>query len=157
MKRKAASMWQAITSKKEEGFSHLDQPEQTMALVKIMGVYRTLEQNPDATAGGNAEPWRVNDQNDVLLAAGMEDSRGADVNLDVPAIYPDGSNLEITSIIHPLAILPSQPPVGAVPNRQRKPCYGWLSDEDEDSDDIVYVPAKLPEKTKWNKMGCSTR
>lgn len=87
----------------------------------------------------------MEDQNNVLLVAGMEDSRGADANLEVPAINPDG-NPEMTNSIHPLAISPPEPPVGTIPNPRRKPCYGWLSEEDEDSDDIVCVPTKLPAK-----------
>ncbi|KAL8102857.1 uncharacterized protein LOC141677347 [Apium graveolens] len=136
---------EASTSKNVEGASQLDQPEQTMA----------LEQNPDATEAGTAEPLNdaeppfsdITDNASGNDYTGMEDSRGADVNLNVPAINTD-SNPDMTNSIDPLTILPPQPPIGTIPNPRRKPCYGWLSDEDEDSDGVVYVPAKLPEKTK---------
>ncbi|KAK1377942.1 WIYLD domain-containing protein [Heracleum sosnowskyi] len=152
-----------ITSKNGEGGSQLDQPEQALV----------LEQNPDATPEGNSEPLNdaeppfsdVTDNasgNDNIgmeefggadvLVAGMEESGGADVNLDVHAMNPNG-DLDVNSIL-PLAVLPPRPPVGTIPNPRRKPCYGWVSDEDEESDDIVYVPARLPQqprrKTRWD-------
>lgn len=70
----------------------------------------------------------------------MEESRGADANVDVPAIEPDS--------ILPLAILPPPPPVGTIPKPRRKPCYGWVSDEDKDIDDVMYVPTRFPEKPR---------
>lgn len=95
------------------------------------------------TECNNIGHYGLIDQNDVLVV-GVEESRGADANIDVTAINPD--DLGITNSIVPLAVVPPQPPVGTIPNPRRKPCYGWVSDEDEESDDIVYVPARLPEK-----------
>ncbi|KAL1830608.1 hypothetical protein ACET3Z_000259 [Daucus carota] len=78
-----------------------------------------------------------NDENVVLHGEGMEASRGRDVNLMAPVISSD-VNLGNTNTELSLAILPPQAPGGTIPRKRRRPCYGWIDDED-DVDDIVHL------------------
>ena len=67
----------------------------------------------------------------------MEDSCGHDVTLMAPVISSD-VNLGNTNTELSLAILPPQAPGGTIPRKRRRPCYGWIDDED-DVDDIVHL------------------
>lgn len=61
--------------------------------------------------------------------------------------FRGGVNLENTETNLPPAILTPQPPVNTIPKKPRRPCYGWISEDEEENDGIVHLPARVPGKT----------
>nr|XP_017221629.1 PREDICTED: uncharacterized protein LOC108198388 [Daucus carota subsp. sativus]XP_017221631.1 PREDICTED: uncharacterized protein LOC108198390 [Daucus carota subsp. sativus] len=120
-----------------------NQPEETMASEPLNG---DTEQNLDTAPIGSMEPPNNAELPipDIIENApnndntGMEDSRGLDVTLMAPVISSD-VNLGNTNTELSLAILPPQAPGGTIPKKRRRPCYGWIDDDDEDLNDIVHL------------------
>ncbi|XP_015579474.1 uncharacterized protein LOC8270459 [Ricinus communis] len=105
----------------------------------------------------NAEPTDGSENNApaILPLPGGEESSWKDINLDQDSRKKEISNAEgkdggDSHVVEKLKVsspsLRPQEPVNALTVRRRKPCYGWISDSDNELDLVELTPAPLPYK-----------
>ncbi|EEF35516.1 conserved hypothetical protein [Ricinus communis] len=91
----------------------------------------------------------------ILPLPGGEESSWKDINLDQDSRKKEISNAEgkdggDSHVVEKLKVsspsLRPQEPVNALTVRRRKPCYGWISDSDNELDLVELTPAPLPYK-----------
>lgn len=116
---------------------------------------------------------------EIITTASQTDSTGAGKEWKDIGLYQSSSqnldaagkneesprglvNLQNSHVNSPPAFLHSTPPVGSVPIRRRKPCYGWIGDDSDDDDDFIYLPPaesfspapgksrSIKRKTRWD-------
>ncbi|XP_050208719.1 uncharacterized protein LOC126659471 [Mercurialis annua] len=115
---------------------------------------KLLEDNvvPAMINADSAEPTDGFEQIPRPPHTGGEESSWKDISLDQASRKKEtsnagGANPTNSRAVEKLRINSSSVQrVDTLPKRQRKPCYGWLSGSDDESDIVELTPAPLPDK-----------